>query len=197
MKKTKFLVTAFAVFGAVLMLMATCMAKPVHEKASIEAVEFAEKELMNSFEALNTKLSRDVEVNVLINALARDPDVALIANRIERTNSEEGLISGVEQLAVVLQDSSEFEQLVILVGEEYSAEAEAISEELLPMGYDAYDLEDLITIILIIILIAIVFAQIIRAIISLLGLIQTLLDLLKELWDLITGGGDDDGGTTA
>ena len=194
MKKTKFLVTAFAVFGAVLMLMATCMARPVQERASIEAVEFAEKELMISFEALNTKLSRDVEVNVLINALARDPDVALIANRMERTNSEEGLISGVEQLAVVLQDSSEFEQLVILVGEEYSAEAEAISEELLPMGYDAYDLEDLITIIIIIILIAIVILQIIRAIISLLGLIQTLLGLLKELWDLITGG-DDDGGT--
>ena len=148
MKKTKFLLTAFAVFGAVLMLMATCMARPVQEKASIEAVEFAEKELMSSFDALNVKLSRDVEVNVLINAITRDPDVALIINGMERTSSEEGLTSGLEQLAVVLQDSAEFEQLAILVGEEYSAEAEAISGELSSMGYNTCGLEDIITIII-------------------------------------------------
>ena len=195
MKKTKFLVTAFAVFGAVLMLMATCMARPVQERASIEAVEFAEKELMNSFDALNVKLSRDVEINVLINAITRDPDVSRIVNRIGRSSSEEGLTSGLEQLAVVLQDKSEFGHLAILVEEEYSAEAEAISGELSSMGYNTCGLEDIITIIILIIKIIQTVIQIILTIIGLINLIKTLLGLLGDLWDLINDGGDDGGVT--
>ena len=53
MKKTSIMVTCFAV---VLMLATTCMARPAQEKVSIESVEFAEKELMNSFEAFSKKL---------------------------------------------------------------------------------------------------------------------------------------------
>ena len=134
MKKTKVMMTGFAVFAAVLMLMATCMAKPVQEKASIEAVEFAEKELMNSFEALNVKLSRDAESRVLLDAIARDPDVARIVNRMGTARSEEEILSGLEQLAVVLQDSSEFGQLATLAGEEYSTELTVMSEQVETMG---------------------------------------------------------------
>ena len=200
MKKTKVMMTGFAVFAAVLMLMATCMAKPVQEKASIEAVEFAEKELMNSFEALNVKLSRDAESRVLLDAIARDPDVARIVNRMGTARSEEEILSGLEQLAVVLQDSSEFEQLATLAGEEYSAELGAISEELLSsMGYDTCSIiDDLIGIITTIIIILIVIGIIIYDIIVIIGfIIGRIISILVWLWGLITGDGDGDGGVTA
>ena len=117
MKKTKVMMTGFAVFAALLMLMATCMARPTQEKASIETIEFAEKELMNSLEALNVKLTRD-------------PDVARIVNRMETARSEEEIIAGAEQLRNVLQDSPEFEQLVTLIEGDCSTELEATAVDI-------------------------------------------------------------------
>ena len=128
--------TGLAVFAALLMLMATCMARPIQEKASIEAVEFAEKELMNSFEVLNVKLSRDAKSHVLIDAIARDPDVVRIVNRMETAGSEEEIITGIEQLRNVLQDSPEFEQLVNLIEGDCYTESEAIAEQLEEMTVD-------------------------------------------------------------
>lgn len=196
MKKTKFLITAFAVFGALLMLMTTCIARPVQEKTSIEVFEYAEKELINSFEALNVKLSRDVQASALIDAIARDLVVTRSVSRIEQARSEEEVLFGIEQLVGVLQDSSEFEQLVNIVEEDYSAEAEAISTELASMGYDTFGLGGLIDIIATIIQIIILLVQIILTVIGLIDLIKTLLGLLGDLWDWINGGGDD-GGTPA
>ena len=194
MKKIKVMMTGFAVFAAVLMLMTTCIARPVQEKTSIEAFEYTEKELTNSLEVLDIRLSRDFEVNILLNSIARDPDVVLIANRIGRARSEEGVLSGLEQLVGVLQGNSEFEQLVILVGEDYSAETEAISIELASMGYNVGILGGLLDILMLIIQIIQIAILIFNKIIELIDIIQYLIDLIRDLWDLING---DDGGTPA
>ena len=136
MKKTKVMVMGFAVFAALLMLMTTCMARPVQEKTNIEAVEDLEQELMSSLEALNTKLARDCEVNSLISELIRDREVTSVVRSIEVAGSQEEILSGVEQLAAVLQDKSGFGQLTTLVEKEYSAELGAISEEISSVGYN-------------------------------------------------------------
>jgi len=195
MKKAKFLITAFAVFGALLMLMATCVARPVQEKTSVEVFEYAEEELVNSLGALGIKLSRDFEVNVLLDSITRNPEVVLITNSMKRARSEEDVLLGVEQLAGVLQDNAEFEHLVTILEEDYSSETGAISVELESMGYNTRDLEDIIEILLLIIQIIKVVIQIVNMIITLIDLIKNLIDLIRDLLDLISGG--DDGGTPA
>jgi len=193
MKKTKFLMTAFAVFAAVLMLITTSIARPIQEKTSIDAVKFSEKELTAALESFNVKISRDPEANIILNSIVRDTEVVLIANIIERAKSKEEVSSGVKQLVSVLHDKSEFEQLVTIVEEDYSAETEAINIELASMNYGACDLKDLIEILLLIIQIIQIIIQVINVIITLIDLIQNLIDYIRDLWDLITGGGDDGG----
>jgi len=194
MIKTKVMMTGFAIFAAVLMLMTTCMARPIQEKASIESVEFAEKELMNSFEALNVKLSRDAKSHVLLDAIARAPDVARIVNRMETARSEEEIITGVEQLINVLQDSSEFEQLVNLIEGDYSAESEAIAEQLEAMTVDITgDVGNLQT--------SGILITILKWIMEWIGtliyiIIYNILDFFQWLLEWLFGDGDEGGTTT-
>jgi len=61
MKKTKVMIVGFAVFAAFLMLMATCIAGPVREKTSLDAVENEQEELLNSIEAMFLKIENDKE----------------------------------------------------------------------------------------------------------------------------------------
>jgi len=184
MKKTKFMMTGFSVFSALLMLMTTCMARPVQEKTNMDAVEDLEKELIGSLDVLNTKLTRDTEVNGLVNTLIRNRDVAAILGTIERADSEEEIIYGVEQLAGVIQDYSEIEQLTILVGEEYSAELGTISEILSSMGFECSTHIFSIIAIVIILIIGIIANVVI-------SIIYNIINFLRWLWSIIFGDGDD------
>jgi len=186
MRKTKFLLTAFAVFAAILMLSTISIARPIQEKTSIEIIDKAEKELANSLEQLSLQLSRDFEANILLSSIANDPEVILIANTVERVGSQGEILSGIEQLAVVLQGNAEFEQLVTILEEDYSSETEAISLELESMNYDTSGLGRILDIIIIVIQIIIQIFQIIKGIINLINLI---IDLFKSIF----GGGDDGG----
>ena len=189
MKKIKVMMTGFAFFAAVLMLTTTCIARPVQEKTNIEVFEYAEKELTNSLEVLNIKLSKDFEANILLNSIARDPDVVLIANRIGRARSEEEILSGIEQLVGVLQGNSEFEQLVNIVEEDYSAETKAISTELELMGYNIFIFDIIIVLIGLIIDLIMTVIKIILNLGILFDRIQQLIDFLTEFWNAINGGG--------
>ena len=130
MKTTKVMMTGFAIFAAMLMLMAPCMARPVQEKTNMDTVEQAQQELMNSLEALNVKLSRNAEASTLLDSIARDRNVVFIVNNMQRDTTEEEILSGIEQLAIVLQDNSEFMQLGNIIEQEYSYEAGVISQQI-------------------------------------------------------------------
>ena len=51
MRKTKLLITAFAVLASLLMLMTSTMAGPVTEKTNMDIVENTEQKLINSLES--------------------------------------------------------------------------------------------------------------------------------------------------
>ena len=80
MNKTKSMITGFALFAAFLMMMTTCMARPVNEKTSMDAVDDAQQEAMNLLETLKMKISKDRKAMFAI-------------GQIEQARTEEKLIS--------------------------------------------------------------------------------------------------------
>lgn len=169
MNKTKFVITGFAVFASVLMVMTTCMARPVQEKTIMNAVEIAQQELLNSVYTLDNKLLRNAQANALINAIRSDPAVI---------NS----MGNVEQLVNVLEGNDEVAQLNDILLQEFPDETAAIAEniELLAIGSDGGSQPTgiIMRIIALIYLIIITIVQ--------------LIDLLK--WIIDNFFGDDDGG---
>ena len=130
MKMTKYMITVFAVFASILMLMTPTMARPVAEKTTMDIVETTEQELINSLEILSVRLSRDIKVNKLICSLTCDPVVARAIEQFEQVETEEEMSMALEQLVVSIEGKSELTQLGNLIEQEYTAEAEAISEQL-------------------------------------------------------------------
>ncbi len=63
MNKTKTILAGFAVFASIILLSATCIAGPVQEKVSIEAVEYSEQELaiISLIQYLESSHSRDMQ----------------------------------------------------------------------------------------------------------------------------------------
>ena len=122
MKKTKIILTAFAVIASLLMIMTPTMARPIAEKTTMDVVETAEQELINQLETLNLKLSRDVKANNLIRSLTQDSSVAQSIEILEQAVTEEEMSMAFEQLIVSLEGKSELTQLEDLIIQEYSSE---------------------------------------------------------------------------
>lgn len=130
MNKTKFVLAGFAIFAATIMLLTPCIAKPVAEKNIMDATENAQRELINSLESLNVKLSRNYKASALLNSIKRDQDVSYILNNIQRAATEEEIIVGLEQLGIFLQDNPELIKLVNIIEQECTYELGVISQQI-------------------------------------------------------------------
>ena len=130
MKTTKVMMTGFAIFAAMLMLMAPCMARPAVESINVKAVE-TQQDLMNSLEALIVKLSRDAEASASLDSITKDRNVVFIVNNMQRATTEEEMMAGFEQLGNIIE-------------QEYSYEAGVISQQIgmIDGGDDDDDLPD-------------------------------------------------------
>ena len=89
MNKTKSILAGFAVFASILMLSATCIAAPVQQSVSIQAVESTavestQQELINSFEAMASQIKNDPLINSFLGKISSDTTlnskVSAIAN---------------------------------------------------------------------------------------------------------------------
>ncbi len=140
MKKTKILITTFAVFASILMLMTPTMARPVQEKTTIDAVEYKQEQLVQSLESLNLKLSKDVEFSVLLNSLANNKQVNYILRNMQTATSDEEIMLGLEQLSSVLNENKEYIQIENILASEYQLEVNQINDQL--PDYDSNDMPD-------------------------------------------------------
>ena len=89
MKTTKIMLTGFAIFAAMLMLMTTTMAGPVTESTNMDAIEQAQQELIDSMEAMFEKIERDQELSKLMEQITNDQttDRNSRSTRFENTDS--------------------------------------------------------------------------------------------------------------
>lgn len=178
MNKTKYMLIGFAIFAATIMLMAPCMARPVTEKTSIDAIEKAQRELSYSLESIKIKLSRDYKANALIKSIQKDSNVVNIVNNMQEATTEEELVAGLKELIVVLQDNPELVQLGDIIEQECSYELGVASQHLQNMN-DLFVNDDENLLMIIIAIISFIITWILCWILDLLGLF-----------------GDDDGGDT-
>jgi len=133
MNKTKSMITGFAVFAAFLMLMATCIARPVQEKTSIEAVDNGPQELIDSVEAMCLKIENDQEWINLIEQLSNDRTLERIASSIENTDDVDVKSSLTANYVDVLVDKQEFSDLQSYFENSYSADMQDIDDELVEL----------------------------------------------------------------
>lgn len=200
MKMTKYMLTAFAVFASVLMLMTPTMARPVAEKTTMDVVETTEQELAESLERLSIKLSRDTRVNSLINSITRDPAVARSVTQLEQAVTEEEMSMAFEQLVVSIEGKTELTQLENIMEQGYAAEAEAINEQLEIIVNDGDgDVQSMGTILdlIILVILSCIVEILIGMVIQLLCMVLIgILWLLHELFGWFDDiFGDGDGGT--
>jgi len=106
MNKTKSIVTGFAIFAAFLMLMATCIAGPVREKTSLDAVENEQEELLDSLEALFLNIESNEDLSDLQSYLENN-----YAEDIQNINNE--FIQLLETLLENQNTDTDSEDLVI------------------------------------------------------------------------------------
>ena len=195
MKKTKIILTAFAVIASLLMIMTPTMARPIAEKTTMDVVETAEQELINQLETLNLKLSRDVKANNLIRSLTQDSSVAQSIEILEQAVTEEEMSMAFEQLIVSLEGKSELTQLEALIEQNFQSEVEQL-EDLIIQEYsselpeentnDMGGIELILYIITWIVVIILYIPIIILYIRVLINAIENFLDWLEDLF----GNGD-------
>ena len=104
MRKT--IVASFAVLAASLMLMTTCIARPVQEKTNIDAVE----------------------INAIMQSLSRDRSIMQAIRLIEQAETEEEFLSVFEQLGFALESNPDFAQLENLINGDSTDELTGESE---------------------------------------------------------------------
>ena len=195
MKKTKIILTAFAVIVSLLMIMTPTMARPIAEKTTMDVVETAEQKLINQLETLNLKLSRDVKANNLIRSLTQDSSVAQSIEILEQAVTEEEMSMAFEQLIVSLEGKSELTQLEALIEQNFQSEVEQL-EDLIIQEYsselpeentnDMGGIELILYIITWIVVIILYIPIIILYIRVLINAIENFLDWLEDLF----GNGD-------
>ena len=105
MKTTKCMMTGFAIFAAMLMLMTTSLAGPISESTNMDAIE-------RSIDNISNKFKRDPRASALMDALANDPEIASIMEIFDQPDVSEAEKSIASmQLSSVLEDKVESNQL--------------------------------------------------------------------------------------
>ena len=99
MKKTKYMLTGFAIFAAAIMLLTPCMARPVAEKTTMDAVE------------------QSTELNSVLQSLSEDEAIIYAVGLIEAAITEEEFASGFDQLGFALEKNPSFVQLEDLLND--------------------------------------------------------------------------------
>jgi len=124
MKTTKIMLTGFAIFAAMLMLMTTSLAGPISESTNLNAVENAQQELVDSMNALFEKIERDQELNNLLEQMIKQHDRNSRPTSLENTD-------GIDKEALkALKDYLERTYFTDL--ENIKSQASNLQEELLP-----------------------------------------------------------------
>jgi len=98
MKKMKCVLTGFAIFAAAIMLLNPCMARPVAEKTTMNAVE---------------KNAEDI--NAIMQSISNDRAVMQSMRLIEQSENEEEFVACLEQFGLSLQNNPGFTQLENLI----------------------------------------------------------------------------------
>lgn len=129
MNKTKYVLTGFAVFASILMLTTTCIAGPVQEKTSMDAVESAREELMKSFEALFLKMEKDPYFNSLKDKISKDRTLNSIASAIEKTDDFDAKASLASSYLDALKNNKEFACLSAYFERSYSKDMQGINAQ--------------------------------------------------------------------
>ncbi len=129
MNKTKYMLVGFAVFASILMLTTTCIAGPVQEKASIDAVESAQEELMKSFEALFLKMENDRYLNSLKDQISKDRTLNSIVSAIENTEDSDAKASLASSYVDALKNSLVFNNLAAYFERSYSKDIQGINAQ--------------------------------------------------------------------
>jgi len=138
----KSMIVCFAVFAATLMLMTTCIAAPVQQKASIEAVESvqekvsidavgsAQQELISSIKAMCLRLKNDLYFNSLVKQISNDIKLKTIASAIQNTEDLDKKISLASSYVDVLKNKQEFTDLIKYFESSYSSDVRNIIAQL-------------------------------------------------------------------
>ena len=124
--KTKIMMTGFAIFAAMLMLMTTSLAGPISESTNMNAVENAQQELIDSMEALFEKIESDSELSNLIEQITNDQTT----DRNSRPTSLENTDGINKEALKALNDY--FERTYSRDVEGIESQASNLQEELLP-----------------------------------------------------------------
>jgi len=138
-KKKTYMV--FAVFAAVLMLMATGIAGPVQEKSQIDA----EESLATNLDILSEKLKKDRTVSSLLDRLKKYPEVASLISEYQETDDEIEKTSILSEIVSLIEDKAETQKIIRIIQSEYTEEqanaeqsATLVLAENLPVNEGAY-----------------------------------------------------------
>lgn len=129
MNKTKILLTAFAVFASLMMLMTTSMAGPVQEKVTIDSIEQQQNELTDSLESFVTKIESDREIARLSSELENDRELKYIKSMMERTNNPDQQLTLLTNYIDVLSEKPAYKSLKEYYTSSYSEDISSISAQ--------------------------------------------------------------------
>jgi hypothetical protein len=129
MNKTKTLLTAFAFFASILMLMTTTMAGPVQEKVAIDSIEQQQNELADSLESFATNMKNDREITRLSSELENDRELSYIKSMMERTNNPDQQITLLTNYINVLSEKPAYKSLKEYYTSSYSEDISSISAQ--------------------------------------------------------------------
>lgn len=130
MRNTKVVLTGFAVFAAILILMATCIAGPVEEKTSLDAADETQQRLIRSVEAMSVKIENDEYLNNMIEQISNDLTLTNIKDSIKDTEDNGEKISLTADYINVLTNKEEIANLKEYFQSTYSKDMENINNEL-------------------------------------------------------------------
>lgn len=111
MNKIKDTLAGFAIFASIMMLSTTCIARPVEQEASIEALEYAQQELINSIEAMAQEALNDPYVIKLMAPLKFDNELNSLVSAIDNANDPNEKAALARSYFDVLKDKEEFTDL--------------------------------------------------------------------------------------
>ncbi len=128
MNKTKYMLAGFAVFASILMIITTCIARPVQEKTNIDAVE---NKLLYPIKTIDTavpepmktiylKFENDKELQYIMNSFTKNEILTRMLYIIKVTTNDDLRSRLTADFYNIIQDKEEYNNLYNYVNDVYS-----------------------------------------------------------------------------
>ncbi len=129
MKRTKYVLIAFAVFASLLMLMTPTMARPIQENTILNSIEQQQEQIINEITDLFSRLENDREIKRLTTELENDRELTQITTNIDTTANPEEKIANAATYLDAMQNKEAYKQLEKYITTQYATDLSSISAQ--------------------------------------------------------------------